>query len=468
MNNFRFTKIIAGVSPILAKETVLSKIINMVDAFRITLSKGYDDNNKKYIDTIMKLDNSKTIILETKGIDIRMKNTCNFPIKKGEKWTMEYSEYAQEGTSKIYIDYPALGNLKENTIITCEQSNTSFKILSTEEDTAQVEVLSAGNWEILQYDRINFDALDNKDEALTEKDKKDILRGLEYGAHVIGLACSNSAEHVESAKEFLDQNNAKEMKVFAKIETTSWLQNFKEILKTADGIILVANVLERLNPAKKLNTLIQSVKAEGKPVLITYTNRDYEKPFLKSFGKEMQELAQEHIDGIMLETFLIEDQVFDVIEKAGDILWNHELKYEYQEIERFKTSNEFEVRDYIIYNAFRSIEEFWIKTTICFTENGYTASRYSSLGPKIPIITFTQSKDTYRYLSLVRGVKGYKISQSFNYENLKKIGKEMIRMIFKGNISLDDKILILQANETLNPVKTDMINGIEFYNFKNI
>ena len=73
----------------------------------------------------------------------------------------------------------------------------------------------------MQYDRINFDALDNKDEALTEKDKKDILRGLEYGAHVIGLACSNSAEHVESAKEFLDQNNAKEMKVFAKIETTS-------------------------------------------------------------------------------------------------------------------------------------------------------------------------------------------------------------------------------------------------------
>jgi pyruvate kinase, alpha/beta domain protein len=90
------------------------------------------------------------------------------------------------------------------------------------------------------------------------------------------------------------------------------------------------------------------------------------------------------------------------------------------------------------------------------------------LGPKIPIITFTQSKDTYRYLSLVWGVKGYKISQSFNYENLKKIGKEMIRMIFKGNISLDDKILILQANESVSSPKNDMINGIEFYNFKNI
>jgi pyruvate kinase len=66
MNNFRFTKIVASVSPILAKETVLSKIINMVDAFTLTLSRGFDDNNKKYIDTLMKLDNSKTVILETK------------------------------------------------------------------------------------------------------------------------------------------------------------------------------------------------------------------------------------------------------------------------------------------------------------------------------------------------------------------------------------------------------------------
>jgi len=50
----------------LAKETVLSKVINMVDVFRISLSGGFDDNNKKYIDTIMKLDNSKTIMMETR------------------------------------------------------------------------------------------------------------------------------------------------------------------------------------------------------------------------------------------------------------------------------------------------------------------------------------------------------------------------------------------------------------------
>ena len=44
----------------------------------------------------------------------------------------------------------------------------------------------------------------------------------------------------------------------------------------------------------------------------------------------------------------------------------------------------------------------------------------------------------------------------------------MIRIIFKGNISLDDKTLIVQANESNSDHKTDMINGIELYNFKNI
>jgi pyruvate kinase len=86
----------------------------------------------------------------------------------------------------------------------------------------------------------------------------------------------------------------------------------------------------------------------------------------------------------------------------------------------------------------------------------------------VPIIAFTKNDENYRYLNILRGVRGYKISQSFSYENLKRIGKEMIRIIFKGNISLDDKIIIVQANEIIGDEKTGMINGLELYKFKNI
>ncbi|NOZ43897.1 MAG: hypothetical protein GXP45_01910 [bacterium] len=140
MNNFRFPKVIAGVGPTLAKETILSKIINMVDVFRITLSQGFDDNHRKYIETILKLDNSKSIMLETRGNDIRVKNIYEMKVKKGQKIIVDYSEYAQEGIKKIYIDYPYLGDLPNGIHIRFEQSNVVMKVEKSEEDFVHCKV----------------------------------------------------------------------------------------------------------------------------------------------------------------------------------------------------------------------------------------------------------------------------------------------------------------------------------------
>ena len=468
MNNFRFTKIIPGVSPTLAKETVLSKIINMVDVFRITLSKGFDDNNKKYIDTIMKLDNSKTILIETKGIDLRVKNTSSLPMKKWDQWTFEYSEYAQESDTKIYVDYPQLGEIEVGTLIYAQQSWVVFKVLKAYEDIVETEVIEAKGNELIHFDRIWFDGLDSEAHELSERDKKDILWGLEYGAHVLALACANSAEHIQNTREFLESSNARNMKIFAKIETSQGLKNLEEITKAADGIVLVPDEGADLADEKKLLDTLHRVKKLGKPVLIAYAKTTYGAGYSELVEKQLGALCNEGVDGVMMETFVVEDEVFPAIEQLWDLLSKYEENFSSKPVERFEEEGDFEVRDYIIYNSYRSTEELNIRAIICFTENGYTASRLSSLVPKVPIITFTQSTDTYRYLSLVWGVKGYKISQSFNYENLKRIWKEMIRIIFKWNISLDDKILILQANETIGGDKSDMINGTEIYNFKNI
>lgn len=244
MNNFRFTKIIASVSPILAKETVLSKIINMVDTFTITLSYGFDDNNKKYIDTLMKLDNSKTIVIETKGNEVRVKNTVDIPVKKGQKITIDYSEYTQDGDKKIYIDYAHLDKLPVGSPITFEQSQVVLKVEKKKDDYAECIVAEAGNKTILQYDRVTLEHNEEEISTLLEKDKKDILRGLEYGAHAIALSACYDARHIESTRAFLKEQQAPDMKVFARIETQHGLDKLTEITQTADGIILIADLLQ--------------------------------------------------------------------------------------------------------------------------------------------------------------------------------------------------------------------------------
>jgi len=82
MNNFHNAKIIATIGPAIDKETVLAKIVNQIDIFRINLSHGDDDMRKKYVDMVVKLDSSKSIMLDMKGPEIRTRNRDETKFKK--------------------------------------------------------------------------------------------------------------------------------------------------------------------------------------------------------------------------------------------------------------------------------------------------------------------------------------------------------------------------------------------------
>ena len=469
MNNFNFSKIIAGVGPTLAKETVLSKVINMVDVFRLSMSGWFDDNNKKYIETIMKLDNSKTIMMETKWCDIRVKNLVNISLKKWSIINLDYSEYAQEWDKQIFVDYQKLWELWIGAKIKFEQSNILIEIVDIKaDDNIDCKVLEWG--ELLQFDRVRF--LENTIDfgVLNDKDKKDILRWLEHGIHMIALSGVKGPEDILELKAFLSQHNKWNMKIVAKIETPEGIKNLDAINAVADSIIFVFDKIEdemiKLNVSKK--DLIEKIKKTGKPVSVSFISGIWSKsyPFRnKEWIKEFCELA---IDGFVLEQIIEEEETLPIITEVYEFLEKYELDVAEKEVKRFDNDEDFAVRDYIIYNAYRITKELDIKAVVCFTDNGYTSARLSSLAPNVPVITFTKSDETYRYLNMIWWVRWYKISESFNYENLKRIGKEMIRIIFKWNISLDDKIVIVQSNEYQRDEKSDMINGVELYKFKNI
>ena len=454
--------------PTLAKETVLSKVINMVDVFRISLSGGFDDNNKKYIDTIMKLDNSKTIMMETRGSDIRVKNVMDIKVKAKQKIEIEYSEYAQEHDKRIFVDAAFLRELKVGQVIKFQQSGVVIKIKSNAEDASMCEVIEWG-W-IIQYDRVFFQNYDLNLPFLGERDKHDILRGLEYGIHVMAPSLVKTREDIVELKDFLKSKNAGNMKIITKIETPEALENVDELLDISDGLIFVFEKIEKAMKTLKLNeeTLIKKCKDVGKPAIVTFIGKFEKNKYQLINETRLKKFSHMAADAYMLDVLLQEDDPLTLITQLSDTLDSLELKIVPQELTKFYANNEHMVRDYIIYNAHRATQEVDVRAMVLYTENGYSAGRLSSLKPRVPIIAFTKSDENYRYLNILRGVRGYKISQSFSYENLKRIGKEMIRIIFKGNISLDDKIIIVQSNESSSDEKTDMINGLELYKFKNI
>jgi len=271
-------------------------------------------------------------------------------------------------------------------------------------------------------------------------------------------------------KYFLKTKNAGNMKILAKIETEESLENIDDILDISDGLIFVFEKIEKAMKSLKLNEeiLVKKCKTLGKPAIVTFVGKMEKNKYQLINETQLKKFSNMAADGYMLDTLLQEDDPLNMITQLSDVLDKLELKITPQELIKFYANNEFMVRDYIIYNAHRATQEVDVRAMVLYTENGYSAGRLSSLKPRVPIIAFTKNDNNYRYLNMLRGVRGYKISQSFSYENLKRIGKEMIRIIFKGNISLDDKIIIVQANESVGDEKTGMINGLELYKFKNI
>ncbi|HKL43723.1 MAG TPA: pyruvate kinase, partial [Candidatus Absconditabacterales bacterium] len=416
-----------------------------------------------------KLDNSKTIMMETKGCDVRVKNLMNIKLKKGQIINVDYSEYAQDSDKLIFVDYQKIGELEKGSKIKFEQSNILVEISEIKSgDNVNCKVIEGG--ELLQFDRVNF--LNNKIDfgVLTEKDKKDILRGLEYGIHMIALSGVRSVEDVLELKSFLAQQSQEKMKIVSKIETPEALENIDSINKVSDSLIIVFDEIQDAMEKKGISQedLIKKIKSTGKPVSISFKGDMGTKNYKFTNQEEIKKFCNLAVDGFVLEPMIKEEDPLNIITQISELLDKYELEIPQEAAKRFDNDEDSAVRDYIIYNAYRITREMNIKAIVCFTDNGYTSARLSSLAPKVPVITFTKSDQTYRYLNMIRGVKGYKISESFNYENLKRIGKEMIRIIFKGNISLDDKIVIVQSNEYQRDERSDMINGVELYKFKNI
>ena len=407
--------------------------------------------------------------METKWCDVRVKNLMDMTLKKWDTVNIDYSEYAQENDKIIFVDYEKLWELPVGSKIKFEQSNILVEVSEIlAEDNINCKVIDG--WELFQFDRVRF--LENNIDfwVLTERDKKDIMWWIEHGIHMIALSWVRTPDDVLELKSFLRDCNRANMKIVAKIETPEALKNLDAINSVADSIIFVFDKIEEEIESKWLTKkgLIEKIKATWKPVSVTSIWNIWSKDYPLRNEENVKDLCSMAIDWFVLEWIIKEDDTLDIITEIYDLLWKHELNIPERELKRFDDDEDYVVRDYIIFNAFRVTKELDIKAIVCFTDNWYTSARLSSLAPKVPVITFTKSDETYRYLNMIRWVRWYKISESFDYENLKRIWKEMIRIIFKWNISLDDKIVIVQSNEYQKDEKNDMINWVELYKFKNI
>ena len=467
MYPFHFAKVISPIGHALSKETILSKAINNIDAFKISLTSGLDDSQRKNIDTIMKLDNGKTMILEIKWPQVRTKNTKPLTLKKWKTIVVDFSEYPNDQWTWIYIDYLDMQHLTVGVEIT---TRDGVVLIIKENNEGSLTCFIASDAVLEPQSPVVFNQYDVPQPFVTTRDERDMLRAINNGVHTLIANHIQTSEDILMMRAFLAKHQSNHVKIFARVQNLTCVEHIQDITKVADGILIHQSDIIFLKWSKtfqkNIDHLIASASYDGKPVIIWLTMAEIQ-------AAKNRTVMISHYLHVGISAFLLWDDVLDLEDPTDfivgffeDMLAQQLIELPNIELGEGSINLEYKTNDYIIYSAYRAIRELDVKAIICFTENGYTASKLSSYRPAIPLIAFTKSDATYRYINLLWAVKWYKVAPGFDYTNIKQIGKEIIRIIFKWWITLDDKIVIVHAS-SMYPEKS-IINGMEIYKFKDI
>ena len=73
---------------------------------------------------------------------------------------------------------------------------------------------------------------------INEKDRNDIIFGIEQGFDFIAASFTRSAEDIQEIRKILNEHNCHDINIIAKIENREGVENIDEILRVADGIMV--------------------------------------------------------------------------------------------------------------------------------------------------------------------------------------------------------------------------------------
>ncbi len=200
-----------------------------------------------------------------------MRDNVELPISAGHEMIFstndEYAECCD--LNVMYIDYKNFPKVIEvGKYIYVDDGVLSFKVLEIHDDYVKVKALNNGK--LSSKKGVNLPNTDVDLPAVSEKDKNDLLFGVDNNVDMIFASFIRSGQDVRDIRNILGEKG-KFIKIISKIENQQGVNNFDDILKESDGIMVARGDLGIEIPASHVfvaqKMIIAKCNIAGKPVV---------------------------------------------------------------------------------------------------------------------------------------------------------------------------------------------------------
>lgn len=354
------------------------------------------------------------LMLDTKGPEIRtglLKDGKKVSLEQGKEFTL-YTEEREGDETGCSITYQQLVyDVRKSDTILIDDGLIGLEVQRVSAD--KIECIIKNGGELGERKGVNVPNVKIHLPGVTQKDREDILFGIEQGVDYIAASFVRNSDCIMDIREILEDNHGRDIGIIAKIENAEGVENIDEILDAADGIMVARGDLGVEIPADQVphiqKKIIHKCNRKCKPVVTATQMLDSMIRNPRPTRAEAGDVANAIYDGsdaIMLsgETAMGKYPV-EAVRMMAKIAETTEAHLDYSNLQKLNKKQR--KKDISMAVGFASVSTAEILKASCLvvpTMTGYTARMISSLRPKTPIYAISPSEQAVRRMQLYWGV----------------------------------------------------------------
>lgn len=486
-NFLRRTKIVATVGPACANaETLRKMILAGATTFRLNFSHGTHEDHQKTIRLIRQTENELNqpigILQDLQGPKIRLgKFETNAPkgqegngrgyihLKKGDHYVLTSRDV--ECNEKISfvscegVDLSEEVPIESTILLDDGKVEMRVKEIDKEQQNLHCEVVFGGK--LSSYKGVNFPGVYLSVKALTNKDKRDLVFGLDQRVDWVALSFVRNPQDVLEIKDLI-ASAGKSVPVIAKIEKHEAIEQMEEVLSLCDGVMIARGDLGVELPAEDVpilqKRLIKTANRLGIPIITATQMLDSMAHNPRPTRAEVSDVANAILDGTDAVMLSNETAVGDYPVKAVATMAQiaHRIEKE-QDTVLYPCIDSPNIPNAISRAVGQIAEELHASAIMTLTKTGSTARNVSKFRPCTPILAITPHVNVSRQLQLVWGVKSLLVLDS---PGNVKVVETALNVAQEKKLLKDGDLIVLTAGTrqgisgSTDLIKVEIVQGL--------